>query len=187
MKTKVLSWLLCSRSACSPSCFCNKHVSVSCLTKWKSFFSLQINRTYQSLDEVLGKSLNAIVNCHFREKIDGFGKFMLFLRWILGECVWDKEFKMDKEPFSFKVLLSFHEKKMGLNIINVLYLVRCQRVKDLVSVPLFIFYYYQKPSEVWGVRCSNGLNIASWFLSSKYSSTSFYINGHLIFKIYQCI
>ncbi|CAK7310364.1 hypothetical protein VULLAG_LOCUS15342 [Vulpes lagopus] len=39
-----------------------------------------INKIYLSLDEVLGKPLNAIVNCHFKEeKIDGFGKFMLFL------------------------------------------------------------------------------------------------------------
>lgn len=40
----------------------------------------RINKIYLSLDEVLGKPLNAIVNCHFKEeKIDGFGKFMLFL------------------------------------------------------------------------------------------------------------
>lgn len=46
----------------------------------KGFRSSRINKIYQSLDEVLGKSLDAIVNRHFKEEeIDGFGKFMLFL------------------------------------------------------------------------------------------------------------
>jgi len=41
---------------------------------------LQISEIYKSLDETLGKSLNARIDCSFKEKkIDGFGKFMLFL------------------------------------------------------------------------------------------------------------
>lgn len=40
----------------------------------------KISEIYKSLDETLGKSLNARIDCSFKEKkIDGFGKFMLFL------------------------------------------------------------------------------------------------------------
>lgn len=46
---------------------------------------------------------------------------MLFLHWILGKCVRDKEFTMDIELFPLEVLILLHEKKMGLNTINILY------------------------------------------------------------------
>ncbi|XDA88522.1 hypothetical protein R6Z07M_018163 [Ovis aries] len=40
----------------------------------------RISEIYKSLDETLGKSLNARIDCRFKEKkIDGFGKFILFL------------------------------------------------------------------------------------------------------------
>lgn len=40
----------------------------------------KISEIYKSLDETLGKSLNARIDCRFKEKkIDGFGKFILFL------------------------------------------------------------------------------------------------------------
>ena len=54
-------------------------VKLSSLVSLRFAFE-KISEIYKSLDEILGKSLNARIDCHFKEKkIVGFGKFMLFL------------------------------------------------------------------------------------------------------------
>lgn len=57
------------------------------MAQYRCVFSLQINRIYKPL-EAPEKSSNATVSCYFKEnKIDGSGKSMLSLHWILGECL----------------------------------------------------------------------------------------------------